>query len=117
METNFSPAKAGNSTPWTLDLQQALDTVTQLQRVEIPRAEIPAVLSQLATAQTALAAAQGALATRIATFSSDRDRQSDTQRCRPTERPADGDSTRYRPRPGGRSAGRLEGRSRFGAGA
>ena len=74
MEANFSPERKGKSTPWTIDLEQALDTVTQLQRVEIPCAEIPAVLSRLAAAQTALAAAQGALATRIATFSSDLDR-------------------------------------------
>ena len=73
METNFSLEKAGKSTPWTLDLQHALDTVTQLYRVEIPRAEIAAVLSRLAAAQTALAAAQGALATRIATFSGEQD--------------------------------------------
>ena len=69
MEANFSPEREGKSTPWPLDLQQALDTVTQLQPVDIPRTEIPAMLSRLAAAQTALAAAQGALATRIATSS------------------------------------------------
>ena len=37
METNYSPEREGKST-WPLDLQQALDTVTQLRRVEIPRA-------------------------------------------------------------------------------
>ena len=69
----MSSQETGKSAPWTLELQQALDQVTQLKRAEIPPADIPAVLSRLAAAHSALATAQGVLIRRIAAFSGERD--------------------------------------------
>ena len=73
METRASSQETGKTASWTLDLQQALAEVIRLPRTEIPPAEIPAVLSRLAAAQSALTAAQGALVMRIATFPSAQD--------------------------------------------
>lgn len=57
--------EAGRANSWRRDLERALLEVGQLHQDKIPAAEIPAMLSQLAAAQCALAATQGALIGRI----------------------------------------------------
>jgi hypothetical protein len=73
MEELLSSPHADESSSWTLDLQRTLFEVSQLQQVEIPPAEIPTMLSELAVVQSALVATQSALIRRIAAVARDRD--------------------------------------------
>ena len=51
---------------WPPGLDQAIAEMARLRASDVPAEAIPSVLSELATAQLAIAAAQGALVTRIA---------------------------------------------------
>jgi len=59
--------------PGTRSLRKVLDEITDFRPADIPRGQLPTILSELAAAQSALAAVQGALVTRITALSSERE--------------------------------------------